>query len=426
MTVRRLLFVPAAVALAGLVALEATAVPSWWSQPVEAFFGRRERWDASDFAAFYSAGKLVASGQGHRLFHPGDLTAMQHSWVTLPEGHVLPYLNPPFFAAIVAPLTWLPFGHAYQAWTLFNAAMLALCCWLLWRTAAPLDRRWRIAIVAGFLTLQPVTYAVRQGQFSLILVASLAGAHLLLRQGRDRAAGVALALLLIKPELLVPIAALLAWKRRRAVFATLLPLTFVAVAASIAIVGPAEAARYPSYVWEIAGRDGIGTFTPGMFGWNGLLGSTFGQRHAGAEALAHVPLSLIALAATAALWRGPWRRDDGAFAACWLALVLATVLADAHLYLQDTILVAPAAVAFAAAQEGGRRHAAGLALAAGWAILGLGSVPNLQWHINLFALYMAALLLAIAVWHVWQERTLRRVGASDAPAPAGPSLQRAA
>jgi hypothetical protein len=106
--------------------------------------------------------------------------------------------------------------------------------------------------------------------------------------------------------------------------------------------------------------------------------------------------------------------------------VLATVLADAHLYLQDTILVAPAAVAFAAAQEGGRRHAAGLALAAGWAILGLGSVPNLQWHINLFALYMAALLLAIAVWHVWQERTSRRAGVSDTPAPADASLQRAA
>ena len=87
-------------------------------------------------------------------------------------------------------------------------------------------------------------------------------------------AGLWLAPLLLKPELLLPIAGLLAWKRRRAVFVTLVPITCLAVAASVAIVGVQEALRYPSYVRGISVHGGIGTFTPGMYGWNGLLGAT--------------------------------------------------------------------------------------------------------------------------------------------------------
>jgi hypothetical protein len=72
--------------------------------------------------------------------------------------------QPPFFAAIVAPLTWLPFrARPCRTWTLFNAGMLALCCWLLaahGRAARPALAH--PAIAAGFLTLQRVTYAVRQ------------------------------------------------------------------------------------------------------------------------------------------------------------------------------------------------------------------------------------------------------------------------
>ena len=61
------------------------------------------------------------------------------------------------------------------------------------------------------------------GQFSMILLVSWLSSYVLLRDGRDRAAGVALAPLLIKPELLLPVAALLLWKRRSGAFATLLP-----------------------------------------------------------------------------------------------------------------------------------------------------------------------------------------------------------
>jgi hypothetical protein len=111
---------------------------------------------------------------------------------------------------------------------------------------------WHIAAVCGacgcprvaFVTMYPLCYGLQIGQFSLILVTSWAAAYVLLRRGHERWAGVALAPLLIKPELLLPVAAYLAWKRRWRVFSTLLPLTAASVAVSVAVVGVPAALSY--------------------------------------------------------------------------------------------------------------------------------------------------------------------------------------
>jgi hypothetical protein len=405
-------------ALGTIAAFEAIHVPTWWAQFMAAFAGRRERWDASDFSAFYSAGKVVLQGNGHQLLHAETLMGMEHAYVTLPSGDALPFLNPPFFAGLMSPLAAaLPFDRAYQAWSVASLCVLTLVCVQLWQLASPLDARWRALAVLGFLTMFPLTYALRQGQFSILLVASLGGAYLSLRDGRDRVAGLWLAPLLLKPELLLPIVGLLAWKRRRAVFVTLVPLACLAVVASVAIVGVQEALRYPSYLRSISMHGGIGTFTPDMYGWNGLLGATLGANRAGAETLAHAPLALMGLALAGVMWRGPWRPRDEAFAGCWLALILATVLADPHLYLQDTVLVVPAAVSWVATTRPEGQGARGITLLCGWVVMGLGSQPNIALHTNAFALVMACGLAALVIERTrggyLAPTTIARSGAAD-------------
>jgi membrane-associated phospholipid phosphatase len=79
----------------------------------------------------------------------------------------------------------------------------------------------------------------------------------------------------------------------------------------------------------------------------------------------------------------------------WLLLVMGSILADLHFYLQDIIIIVPAAVAVLAAQPEGRRWLAGCALAVGWLILGYGSTPTAQWNINLFTSYMGAWFLVL-------------------------------
>jgi hypothetical protein len=366
-------------------------------QTLFAFFGDESLlWFHQDFPALYAAAKLVAGGSGRLLYDTASLADAEIAAAGQPVGGtgVLAYFNPPFFAALLAPLSALPLDHAYQAWTLFGAALLAIDAWLLWRIALPLPRRWRIAVVAGFATLYPVAYGLQLGQFSLVLVTSWAAAYLLLRAGREGWAGVALAPLLIKPELLLPVATYLLWKRRWRVFSTLAPLTAAAVVASIVIIGPDAALAYPGYLLNSTTWHGDGVATNVMFDWNGIAAMWWERPAASRAGLLVVgALSLATLAAVARAWRGPLDPRTPRFAAQWMLLTLATVLVDPHLYLQDTVLIAPAAAACPH-----RRPVIAATLVAGWSMLALGIYPNEHLHVNAFGLYMALAATALLVF----------------------------
>src|SRR3990172_531118 len=199
------LLAPVAVLLAGFLAL------LWWAQPIAAFLGRREPWDAVDFATLYSAADAVLRGDGHLLYSPDALLNVQDAAVGRADGEPLAYLNPPFFA--------------------------------------------------------------------LLLVLSWAAAYLFLKRGADRKAGVALAGLLIKPELLIPVSIYLLWTKRTGVFETLLPLTLTAVAVSFLLTRIEAGLAYPEFILSNANNAGRGTRLDLMFGWNGLLGGFLGNQH---------------------------------------------------------------------------------------------------------------------------------------------------
>jgi hypothetical protein len=371
-------------------------------QTLFAFFGDESLlWFHQDFPALYAAAKMVATGSGSLLYDTAALADAEIAAAGQPVGGtgVLAYFNPPFFAALLAPLSSLPLDRAYQAWTLFSAVLLAVDGWLLWRIASPLPRRWRIALVAGFATLYPVAYGLQLGQFSLVLVTSWAAAYVLLRASRESLAGVALAPLLIKPELLLPVAAYLLWKRRWRVFSTLAPLAAAAVAASIAIIGPDAALAYPGYLLDSTTWHGDGVATNVMFDWNGIAAMWWERPVASQAGLLVVGvLSLATLAAVARAWRGELDLRSPRFAVQWMLLTLATVLVDPHLYLQDTVLVVPAAAALLTAACPHRRPVVGAALLAGWAMLGLGIYPNEHLHVNAFGLYMALASTALLIF----------------------------
>jgi hypothetical protein len=395
--------------LLGIVAyVVGGAVASWWAQPAEAFFGRRSAWwDAEDFAVFYGAGKLVAAGQPHMLYTLSAYTETQRAALDTHQNVTLGYYNPPFFSLIFAPLSWLSFDRAFQVWTAINLALLALNCWLLWHVAAPLGRGWRLVLIAGFVTLYPVTFILRLGQFSFILMASWSAAYLLLRRGRDRAAGFALLPLLIKPEMLIPITIFLVWKRRVDVLKTLLPASALIIVGSIAMIGPMTAWDYPFYLHDSA-LDGTGN----MYGWNGLLSSVRDPGNPGTQTALALPLSLLTLGAVALAWRGPLDTIGERFPMQWLLLLCATMLTDMHFYLQDVVILVPAAFAVHASLRGWQRDVSGVALTFGWLILGLGSTPNVNWHLNFFATYVVAWGCVLITVRVLSER--RATAASDA------------
>lgn len=362
--------------LAVLLVVVFLAAGVWpWKEGGADFLGRRDPyWISEDFAAFYSAGTMVTAGVGAKLYDVHAVGRVEHAVAGQPVGGsgVLPYFNPPFFALVFAPLTQVSLARAYQLWTLTNLALLVLNCWLLWRIADALPRHWRVVLIAGYLTLYPVTYGIRLGQFSLLLQASWAAGYLGLRQRRERLAGAAFSVLLIKPELLVPLVGVLLWKRRFQVFTTLVPIVAASLAASVAVVGPAAALGYPDYLLDSAGG-GAGVATGLMFNWAGLAAAVFGSA-SGVVLVAVGVCSLGTLAAVARAWRGAYRPWAGRFAWQWLALTLATLMVDPHLYLQDTVILVPAAVAALVATRGTARLAAGATLVGGWVALNAAGI----------------------------------------------------
>ena len=413
---------------AGAVCLALVAAGAGpWIEVAAAFLGRRTPfWIAEDFTAFYAAAKLIISGSGHRIFDISAIAAAERAAAGHQVGGtgVLAYFNPPFFALAFAPLTVLSLEQAYQVWTILSLGLLALNGWLLWRIAAPLPRPWRTALLVGYLTLYPVTFGLRLGQFSLILQAAWGAGYLLLRQGRERLAGFALAPLLIKPELLLPVAVFLAWKRRFRVFSTLVPLALATAGISIAIVGIPAALAYPGYLMDSTTWNNGGVASNLMFNWMGILAASGGDslHH---RVLAAAVLPLGTLAAAALLWRGELRPGTRRFPVQWLALTLATVLADPHLYLQDTVLLVPAAAAVTAVMRGRQRLAAGVSLLFAWTVLRLALYPNQHLHVDLFALSMAATLGALVLAQMAAGRGSPVITPAHAREPRGSAWARA-
>lgn len=385
-----------------------------WREVAHDFFGRSNPfWVREDFTAFYAAGHIVGSGLGSHLYDPGTMRAAEYAAAGRQVGGtgLLMYFNPPFFALLYWPLSHLSLQQAYQAWMLFSVGLLALNSWLLVRLTPGLSRRWHVVLITGYLTLYPVTFGLRLGQFSLILQASWAAGALLLEQRRDRWAGLALAPLLIKPELLIPAGLFILVKRHWGTFITLVPMALAAIVVSVAMVGLATAIHYPGFVLGSTASNGNGVAPNLMVDYSGAIAAAFGNGASVARPLVSTVLAVLSLGAVALLAGQRWapgarasvsgwlpvRGVERAFRVEWLAISLAAVLCDPHLYLQDTIIVVPAAVALLAALPVRARNRFVIVLAIGWAIQRVALYPNQHLHLDLFALFLTAMLVVLLV-----------------------------
>jgi hypothetical protein len=389
-------------------------------QTALAFVGdRRLVFTNWDFPAFYAAGRLVADGRGHLLYDVAAIRSVEVEAAGGPVGGsgVLPFFNPAFFAVPFAPLSSLNLLHAYQTWTIVCVGLLPIDIGLLWLLARPMPRRWRWACAAAFVTAVPVSYGFQHGQFSLILVTAWCSGFLLLRARRDCLAGLAFAPLLIKPELLVPLGAYLLWKRRPAVFVTLVPLAAMALAGSIGVTGVSAAAAYPRFLLESTGWEGQGVTSAVMFGWSGVVAPLLQEPAALPPRAVVAVLMLLSLGLLGPVLRGDVSGGARSFAAHFALLTIATVLFDPHIYLQDTVLLALPAVALLAAVSVEHRPRVAALLVLGWGLLAAGNAPALYAGVNVFALYLMLAGAVVAAW-LWRWPSLDIARAPLSPRPA--------
>jgi hypothetical protein len=160
----------------------------------------------TDFLQFYAAGRLIMQGHAGDIYDPQSLARLemgiQHVHATIPT--VLPYLDLPFFASLLAPLGRLPYLHAYTAWLAVDCLVLA-CSLVLLTRYSRLPRASLPLLVVASLVFPPVTIALLQGQVSILLLGLTAITLVAATTGRERVAGTALALAMLKPPFALPL-----------------------------------------------------------------------------------------------------------------------------------------------------------------------------------------------------------------------------
>jgi hypothetical protein len=238
-------------------------------------------------------------------------------------------------ALFFLPFAALPFVWAAVIWVSTSAALYGLSCYLLWRTCPRLrDFPGVTAIVA--VAFAPLFGTLVRGQNSAVALLLFAAAFLALRSSQPVLAGLAIGMVIFKPQLgLAAAVVMLAAGEWRMVAGAL-----ASAAAQFAAgwIGAGSAAMYAYGRALLHIRELMPSIEPGLE--NGHCLRAFWALLVPSPEIAfalYVITAIVTLFLAAASWRA-----RGPLALRFSALLVATVLVSPHLYVYDLLVLAPA------------------------------------------------------------------------------------
>ncbi|MCA1828618.1 MAG: glycosyltransferase family 87 protein [Myxococcales bacterium] len=279
----------------------------------------------------YVASSLIGLRFGwSRLYDPEAQRQVAHS---LGDIFWMPNVYTPALSLAMTPFTVLSLNHGFFLWSLLMLASVVVA----WRILAPGDAKVKALELAMFFVPYPVALGLTEGQVLPLQIAFVAISYLLLRAGRDLAAGAVLACIALKPQglLLVPFALLAIGKRRAFLgWVAAMAVAGVAVLAAIGIDG--TRAWIDRMRWASANPQAL------WVAWSYTLSRRFKSPIAGAVAdLAAVAVTLVAA-----------RRHRRSVEIAYAAGIVGSVLSSPYLHLYDLTLLIPAAWLFLRAVPG--------------------------------------------------------------------------
>lgn len=177
-------------------------------------FGHRPQPIGIDFHTYLAAARVgVDKGWAH-VYDQALVAAQQANLV--PNQRTQPFLSPPPVAWLAVGLVGLPFAWAYSIWAVTTLSLLAGA--VAWSATGG----WTARVTAAVFTAAPVwvLQADYLGQAVLLVAAALVIAWRLARDHHDIAAGLVLAVILLKPNTAFVVPLAIAASGRRRMFAT--------------------------------------------------------------------------------------------------------------------------------------------------------------------------------------------------------------
>jgi alpha-1,2-mannosyltransferase len=270
--------------------------------------------------AFAAAMVGLQNGYSHLY----DLAAQQAAIGRLGAGfNPQPFISPPPLAWLVTPLLAIPFPAALAVWT----TLLVVALVWTWFLLAPPEPLTKAAHLVLWLGLFPVAFGVIVGQPGAWVAAAVATSWWLMRREHPVWAGLALSLLVLKPQLAILVPACLLVSGHARTFGAWMVATLLIGLISLALLGPDGVARYRDVLaqtqtaaWDITRRYSIS----GPLGLSPLLNVT-----------------QVVVAATALF--AAWRRGHGGPELPMVAGIVGSLLVTPYLAFQDFLMLVVAA-----------------------------------------------------------------------------------
>jgi alpha-1,2-mannosyltransferase len=313
-----------------------------WAWPFDDALDRSGTPIGADFPVFYTPARLMADGRAAAIYDLEQQQAgLRELFPSVSREFALPFLYPPFVATAIAPLGALSYGAALAV---FTAVSIALWAWsvVLLRRDLPLFRTsWRTTATWFLLGVPTLWETLSGAQASVWGAAILVGGTVLLRRGREVAAGLVLALAAYKPNALAIVGLGLVVRYPRLLFGA------IPGAAALFALGGVGAGwdswrRYADLLRSPAAQEFIRH--PPAEKYHGLMQTTAWTRD-------HVPpvvwvLVGAVVAVLVALW---WRRDDrpGAASLAVGTLTVAQAMFNPYVPVYDLLQLAAATVLIA-------------------------------------------------------------------------------
>jgi hypothetical protein len=189
-----------------------------------------------DFLNLYTGASLARDGAFARMHAPQiQLQREQEYDPQLKE--LVPFVRPPFYALLLIPLAWLPFGPAFWAWLAVQAAVLIGT----WGWAF---RRWGAdALIFGSMYL-PTALGIAHGQDCVLILAIVLGVYILANREQHFLSGMVLGAGLIKFHLFLLWPVMLLIQRRWRMLAGACAAVTLEALVSLALAGPSGIAKY--------------------------------------------------------------------------------------------------------------------------------------------------------------------------------------
>jgi hypothetical protein len=194
-----------------------------------------------DFILFYTGSQILLDGKAESLYDLKVQKEYQERFDIRIRPDPLPYNHPAYELLLFLPLARLSYTSAFMAWGIVNIFLVASIVCLLSATVNRGNKTLAALLCAAFF---PVTATLWHGQDSILSTFLAAAVLVNLRCGRDTLAGTVLALGLYKPQLVLPIALILAIHRRWKVILPFMVAGGILVCISIAMTGWPGAIQY--------------------------------------------------------------------------------------------------------------------------------------------------------------------------------------